>query len=464
MSSDIGDGSARDGNSLTKEPDLLLAQNDHRQLEFLSLDDSEPEVVSESDEDEDIFFKPSPSLPSPIVIKRTLRELNDLINTPYLDLDSAGYRPRLYEGTDALIGIIDSLSQSYEFPPIFFNQKQVRGSDGSIQYNRRCIDGLKRLSAIKAFVDGEIPCHDYRRRKWYFCLRSKEDRRPVGTGKRRALPDDDKEQFLNKHFVCHEFEDLTGVEEIELRARVHLGSTLSPGERLRATMAFSRDLMINFTKRLQQDFQEIADLSDTKRLRGFQNLMKCSAQIFEVQMAEAEKRPPVLRISDTALTSFTLYADAVLLQKIEHALMIFKILLTRYPKVFDPILDAPFSSMEMVVIAVLTFKYCESRIKPSLFIHLIGSLRQSIHKISHHQGVLQTRQNWAHAWKCIQDFKRSTFEDESSDLYSALQHEMGNLVTNEQELGIIPSQGVSSAREVEPSYGSRASSATSSFQ
>lgn len=465
MSSDIGHVSAGDEKDLMGDPNAHVVQDNRRtddspQFEPTNnLDDSEPEVASESDGDEDIFFKPSPSLPSPNIIKRTLRELNDLMNTPYLYFDSPEHRPKVYGRADALTGIIDSLSQNYEFPPIFFNQKQVRGPDGSIQYNRVCIDGLKRLSAIKGFMDGEIPCHDYRRRKWFFRSDSKNGPESNTASERRVLPDDGKENFQNKHFVCHEFEDLTGMEEIELRARVHLGSTLAPGEKLRALMVFSGDAMINFAKTLESDFQQVADLADTSRMKGFQNLMKCSSQILEVQRARAEARAPLLRISDTALNDFIKLADTSALETIKETLGVFGILVTRHPEVFGPISGVPFRPMEMIIIAVTAYKYYQTKVKPWIFIRLIGSLRESIHSFSRHQGVLQTRQNWTHAWDFIQSLEKFIVEGEVSDVDSVMQPEVDNVTQAENQYGsAIP--GEVAAVDLEQHLGSRASSAT----
>ncbi|KAE9971939.1 hypothetical protein BLS_004225 [Venturia inaequalis] len=433
-------------------PDTHVVQDDRRpdtpsQLEPSNnvWDDSEPEVASESDgEDDNVFFKPSPSLPSPNVIKRTLRELNDLMNTPYLDLSSSEHRSRQYEGDDELTAIIDSLFQNYEFPPIFFNQKQVRGPDGSIQYNRVCIDGLKRLSAIKAFMDGEISCHDYRRRKWFYYVDSKDDLEASAVRRRRALPRDDKENFQNKHFVCHEFEDLTGSEEIELRARVHLGSTLTPGEKLRAAMVFAGELKMNFAKTLESDFQQIADLADTCRMKGFQNLMKCSSQISEIQRAGAQNRAPLLRISETALNDFVKNADASALERIKEALGDFRILVTRHPEVFHSISGVPFRPMEMIIIAVLVFKCYQTNVEPSMLIRLIRSLRESTHVFSRHQGVLQTHQTWNHAWDFIKSTEKYVVE--------------GEVTQNKQFVSTMPEEVA--ALELNQHLRSRASSAT----
>lgn len=441
------------------EPDIYVVQNNRTalpQLESINtvLDESEPEVASESDGDDDVFFKPSPSLPSPNVIRRTLRELKDLMKTPYLDLDSPEHRPRRYVGSDALTGIIDSLSQNYEFPPIFFNQKQVRGPDGSIQYNRVCIDGLKRLSAVEAFIDGEISCHDYRHRQWFYCVKSENDRESSAVIKRRILPKDDRENFENKYFICHEFEDLTGSEEIELRARVHLGSTLTPGEKLRAAMLFSGGLMISFAKTLESDFQQIADLADTRRMKGFQNLMKCSSQIFEVQRAGAENRAPLLRISETALNDFIKLADASALERINEALKVFGILMTRHPEIFLPTPGVPFRPMEMIIIAVLVFKFYQTKVKPLMFIRLIVSLRESTHNFSRHQGVLQTHQIWTHAWEVIENIENNVIEGGVSDLGQNV-----NPVTQSEKFTSAMPEEIATL-ELNEHAGSRASSAT----
>jgi len=90
-----------------------------------------------------------------------------------------------------------------------------------------CIDGKQRLSSIKAFVKGEIPCLDNKKRKWWYCDGD-------GRGKRKILSDAHKAHFQNLEMLCVEYNELELVQEEELFARVQMGMELRPAEKLKA--------------------------------------------------------------------------------------------------------------------------------------------------------------------------------------------------------------------------------------
>lgn len=90
-----------------------------------------------------------------------------------------------------------------------------------------CIDGKQRLSSIKAFVKGEIPCLDNRKRKWWY---TEGD----GRGKRKLLSDAWKVHFQSLEMLCVEYNELKLEQEEELFGRVQMGMELRPAEKLKA--------------------------------------------------------------------------------------------------------------------------------------------------------------------------------------------------------------------------------------
>jgi hypothetical protein len=57
---------------------------------------------------------------------------------------------------------------NYYIPPIILNKEKNVGPDGSRARDTLvCVDGKQRLSSVRAFVKGMIPCHDHRGEKWY---------------------------------------------------------------------------------------------------------------------------------------------------------------------------------------------------------------------------------------------------------------------------------------------------------
>ena len=90
-----------------------------------------------------------------------------------------------------------------------------------------CIDGKQRLSSIREFVNGRIPCLDNRKRKWWYCETD-------GKQKRKILSDRQKDYFRNLEMLCVEYSELELTQEEELFSRVQMGMELRPAEKLRA--------------------------------------------------------------------------------------------------------------------------------------------------------------------------------------------------------------------------------------
>jgi uncharacterized protein with ParB-like and HNH nuclease domain len=57
--------------------------------------------------------------------------------------------------------------ENYYIPPIILNKKQnTSSSDSASRDTLVCVDGKQRLSSVRAFVKGMIPCHDHKGEKW----------------------------------------------------------------------------------------------------------------------------------------------------------------------------------------------------------------------------------------------------------------------------------------------------------
>jgi hypothetical protein len=63
-----------------------------------------------------------------------------------------------------MTGLVNSLMENFYIPPIILNKKtptQERKETIHV-----CVDGKQRLSSVRAFVKGMIPCRDYAGEKW----------------------------------------------------------------------------------------------------------------------------------------------------------------------------------------------------------------------------------------------------------------------------------------------------------
>lgn len=55
---------------------------------------------------------------------------------------------------------------NYYIPPVIFNVQTIKTEEGGERFLRISIDGKQRLSSIREFVNGNIPCTDKHGRKW----------------------------------------------------------------------------------------------------------------------------------------------------------------------------------------------------------------------------------------------------------------------------------------------------------
>jgi len=58
-------------------------------------------------------------------------------------------------------------AENFYIPPIILNKKtrSISANDAPDGVNV-CVDGKQRLSSVRAFVKGMIPCHDHQGEKW----------------------------------------------------------------------------------------------------------------------------------------------------------------------------------------------------------------------------------------------------------------------------------------------------------
>lgn len=136
-----------------------------------------------------------------------------------------------------------------------------------INYRKRvCVDGKQRLSSVRAFTKGEIPCHDLNGGKWYF-----DHKNGAEISRRRHVwPKKNQEDFKAKEFLCYEYEGLTPEQEEDLFARVQKGIPLNPAEKLRATSGPWQDL----AKRFEVEFTEVVNRKDAVASECFIDLTR----------------------------------------------------------------------------------------------------------------------------------------------------------------------------------------------
>lgn len=58
-------------------------------------------------------------------------------------------------------------TENFYVPPVIFNVQAIKAEDGMERWRRTCVDGKQRLTSIRDFMKGRIPCHDRRGATWY---------------------------------------------------------------------------------------------------------------------------------------------------------------------------------------------------------------------------------------------------------------------------------------------------------
>lgn len=259
-----------------------------------------------------------------------------------------------------MTGLINSLMENYYIPPIILNRKEhAKPTKGTLPYTLVCVDGKQRLSSIRAFVKGMIPCHDHRGEKWWYC------NGPSGKA-RKVLPEATQISFLEKDFVSFDFSNLTSEQEEDLFARVQMGMQLTPAEKMRASTGPWQEL----AKLYVDDFPMIVSLlKDQTRAKDFQIILACFSQIIECQHPSATNGIPGLKTNYSTLPNFLKNRAALDEDTKSHFANVFKIfnrLIELEPDVFTNVERKlkgvqTFAPIELVSIAVLISMYSDSR-------------------------------------------------------------------------------------------------------
>ncbi|EPQ57499.1 hypothetical protein GLOTRDRAFT_137815 [Gloeophyllum trabeum ATCC 11539] len=203
--------------------------------------------VMEVEEDEDEItddasdFRMPTRLKDPKRRSYTLRELVDMMHRGKIDTDPPYQRSEVWPA-DRQRGLVDTLMRNYNIPRILISVREDE-KKGEIM---RILDGKQRLTAIKAFMAGNIACKQKFSRckishakmmfhagkdpvtskNWFFTL-------PKGSNKLK-MPAHVQSLLENTEIPCDEYYGLTDEQEHEMFQRVQLGMQLTQGEKLHA--------------------------------------------------------------------------------------------------------------------------------------------------------------------------------------------------------------------------------------
>lgn len=310
---------------------------------------------------------------------------------------------------DSLMGTLDPRScashvelthpENFYIPPIILNKKPRSSRDGaSSRHTFVCVDGKQRLSSVRAFIKGMIPCTDHRGEKWWYCIALDT----AGGRKRKVLPEKDRQTFINKELISFEYAGLTQEQEEDLFARVQMGVQLTLAEKMRASTGPWQELARCYV----EDYPAIYSLlKDRTRAKDFQITLSCFSQILEVQHPSAANGIPMLRTNHTHLPKLLGNSNAVddgVKSHLARVWNTFQHLLDLDPNTFtnaDRRLRGvqTFAPIEMVAVTVLISMYSDSR-NNRLLIGDIQALRDALREY-----FSDLRLNTA-TWRFIWDF------------------------------------------------------------
>ncbi|KAJ4368962.1 hypothetical protein N0V83_006044 [Neocucurbitaria cava] len=360
------------------------------------------EMVDDDDllesEDDEKSYKPRPQLPKPFVVMRTLAHLMRDLESGIIDVDPE-YQREVVWTADRMTGLVNSLMENFYIPPIILNKKPAANGNGT-QVTLVCVDGKQRLSSVRAFIKGMIPCHDHRGEKWWFC-------EMPGTRRKRVLSEEAQKLFLAKEFVSFEFTDLSPEQEEDLFARVQMGVQLSLAEKMRASTGPWQELARLFVV----DFPTIYSLmKDRARAKDFQLTLSCFSQILEVMHPVSSSGIPLLKTNYTALPKFLSNKGAVddgIKSHLASVWNTFEDLLEHDSDTFtnaDKYLTGvqTFAPVEMVAVAVLISMYSSTR-NNRLLLGDIKSLRIALRE--HFTDLRLHSQVWKFVWEYLADLE-----------------------------------------------------------
>lgn len=417
---------------------LALNNNEipHLGSEGSDVDDDLPKEHESSSGSHETIFKPKPKLPQSTTRTRSIQNLITLINDGVIDI-CPEYQRDVVWTKDRQSELIDSLMENYYVPPLIFNHKS------SSRHMLVCVDGKQRLSSIKAFVEGSIPCRDAENRFWYFCP-PKPNQDGKKSSKRNILPHSMKGRFTQKILLCYEFADLSSTQEEDLFSRVQLGLPLSSAERIRSKSSPWNDLARLF----EQDFEEVVGLSSTERARGFQTLLICFAQILEVQNHTSKESSPKFKSNWRSLEKFAQDSSTLTQANRSHLAKVFTIFKDLASQDIQTFKDngykraKNFASIEMIAVAVLISRYGEA-MAPEELLKLIRTMRRTARQQA--LDLFTNKVTWEIFWKFIQKvgverrdiLKRQRSPDDDADDAEAFERDSLDSSEEENETAIL---------------------------
>ncbi|CAG8554356.1 9221_t:CDS:2 [Acaulospora morrowiae] len=221
------------------------------------------------------------ALTKPRNVTHTLYKLYNWLQMGMIDLNPEFQRDVVWTGIKQS-HLVDSVLNNFYVPPVIFSCKKL----DSKRWMRVCIDGKQRLTAIRKFMDNEIPhlspSDGNITKRYYKAL----------NGNKRSLTEAERELFDCSELLCVEYYDLTLHQEQEIFSRVQLGVALTPAEKLQAISS----PMADFAHTIYTQHPSISAIMDTKRARPFQLITQ------SLHMIEYE--PDKFNATPTTITKF----------------------------------------------------------------------------------------------------------------------------------------------------------------
>lgn len=379
------------------------------------------------DDGDNKAYRPRSSLPKPSIQERPISELLALLDNGTLIIDPEYQRDVVWP-REKMVGLVDSLMDDCYVPPLIFN------STSTPTRKLICVDGKQRLSSVKAFIDGTIPCTDTNKRRWYF--RTSIDQSGQKQKKRKnILPEHVKLNFLSKPLTYCELADLSLEQEEEIFSRVQLGVPLSAAEKSRAKSGPWNDLI----KLFEVDFKDVLSLSETKRAKDYQNILLCFAQILETRDKGAHS-PSKLQSTWASLDKFIQDKRKLTPANRSHFAKVFttfKELAAEDPQTFkdnDYKQSKNFAAVELVAVAVLISR-CEDGLSHEALLGAIRAMREAARRDL--KDLFTNTLTWNFFWSFIRKVEVS--ETQATDGLESMEEDdnMPIVISDGEHQGIV---------------------------
>lgn len=322
--------------------------------------------------------------------RRSVSSLYEMMSSPFLDLNP-DYQRDVVWSSEKMTRLIDSQMCNYYVPPVIFNVMTVKSEDGGERFVRISIDGKQRLTSIREFINGNIPCTDKHGKKWFF-----KDNGDMPKKKKRLLDERSKRRFLDRELLCAEYSALERRQEEDLFSRVQLGVPLTPAEKIRASSGRWQE----FALEIEREYPELMQTVDNKRGRGFQLIL----QIFkQVMNCYSEDQNSNYSAGAAALKTFCNHPEHLSEDFKTTARKIFRKyneVRERCPETFENnnyTHAAKYSPIEFVAAAILIHLY-PTRTNPDLLSRDILKMRQVVRA-----GRQDLRSNTA-TWRTLMEY------------------------------------------------------------